>query len=476
MADPDADEEGIIAKAVAPMAPPIAPKIGGLYMNYQWTGGKPTVAWDATENREPESPFCYRFDDPAKQLKSYQALTTCSTTKFKRNDASYTLPSFLRDITWHTDHAGMDSVFYFVNPADTTERLSILSFHSRFTTAEVTNQLVMNRANGTYDKFDEANLKMSYVWLSNALDETLLAAVRPQFREKMTGPELFMIVVSEVQSDSIRSLRKKERVFEQLALAQFPAENVKNLNNQILDTCDELERAGSLPDDAILTITEKYCAATSEEFKIHFLTRRSNVEDHLKAIAGKDASVVAALPNRITFRSLAAESNEKYQGLLDNGAWMPANADKGAAPQAFMTQADVEGLLKQKLDKGGGMANITCFNCGQKGHVANKCTHGSNIPAATPPGTGGGTPAGRAWMRVQPPTGTPETKVVNGKTWHWCEQCNRWSTTHSTSTHRSKPTEGDTPPAVTPPPAAETNRAAIITDSLVQLGNFGGAW
>ena len=294
----------------APLAP-TAPKIGGVYMAYQWTGGKPSVKWDATNRTEPESPFCFRFDDPAKQLKNYTALTTCSTQKFKRNDVSYSLPSYLRDASWHMDHVGMDSVFYFVNPSDTTERLSILSYHSRFTTAQVTSQLTANRNNSTYDKFDEANLKMSYVWLMNSLDDTLLSAVRPQFHDKMTGPELFMMIVSEVQSDSIRSLRKKERAFEQLSLTKFPAENVKAMNNQILDVCDELERAGSLPDDAILTITEKYCGATSEEFKIHFLTRRSSVEDHLKTIAGKDASVVASLPNRITFRSLAAESNEK---------------------------------------------------------------------------------------------------------------------------------------------------------------------
>ena len=76
---------------------PTAPKIGGVYMAYQWTGGKPTVKWNATDRTEPESPFCFRFEDPAKQLKNYTAITTCSTQKFKRIDVSYTLPSFLRD-------------------------------------------------------------------------------------------------------------------------------------------------------------------------------------------------------------------------------------------------------------------------------------------------------------------------------------------------------------------------------------------
>ena len=124
---------------------PTAPKIGGISMNYQWTGGKPTVGWDATTNIAPESPFCFRFDDPSKQLKNYQALTTCSTQKFKRNDPTYTLPSFLRDAIWHHNHVGMDSVFYFINPTNKKERLSILSYHSRFTAEEVTRQILDNR-------------------------------------------------------------------------------------------------------------------------------------------------------------------------------------------------------------------------------------------------------------------------------------------------------------------------------------------
>ena len=91
----DQDQESEAADDGAPVT--VSPKIGNVYRNYQWTGGKPSVDWDATENTAPESPFCFRFDDPSKQLKNYTALTTCNTQKFKRNDV-YTLPSFLRDV------------------------------------------------------------------------------------------------------------------------------------------------------------------------------------------------------------------------------------------------------------------------------------------------------------------------------------------------------------------------------------------
>ena len=91
-----------------------------------------------------------------------------------------------------TVRGGMDSVFYFVNPTDNTDRLSIFNFHSRFTASEVTRQVKENHSNYTYDKYDTDNLDMSYVWLMDALDDTLKIAIRPQLVPNMSGPELFM--------------------------------------------------------------------------------------------------------------------------------------------------------------------------------------------------------------------------------------------------------------------------------------------
>ena len=417
------------------------PKVGGDFKLSAWTGRKTNVAWDKTENTHPAPPFCYRFNDAFKDLKTYPYLTTCASQKFKRVDLGYSLPAFARDAAAHMVRGGMDSVFYFVNPTDNTDRLSIFNFHSRFTASEVTRQVKENHSNNTYDKYDTDNLDMSYVWLMDALDDTLKIAIRPQLVPNMSGPELFMTIVSEVQSDSIRSLRKKERNLEQLTLTSYPAENVKLLNNQILDTCDELERAGCLPQDIILTVVEKYTDAKSEEFRIHFLNRRSHVEDHLKVIAGKDASTIAAMPNCITYRTLCNESNEKYQMLLDHEKWAPANTDKGAAPLAFMTQADVEGLLKQKLDGNntGKGTTVMCFNCGKKGHYVNNLTNPTSIALVA-------TGASREWMKIQPTAGSPDTKEVNGRTWHWCGGCNRWLTTHGAASHKNKVKEGESPP------------------------------
>ena len=107
--------------------------------------------------------------------------------------------------------------------------------------------------------------------------------------------------------------------------------------------------------------------------------------------------------------------------------------------------------------------SVTCFNCGKKGHYANKCTN----PTSTAPVATG---ASREWMKIQPTAGSPETKEVNGRTWHWCGGCNSWSTTHGTATHKNKVKEGESPPdpaAVPPPIGAEGMLQPFMVTPLV---------
>ena len=42
-----------------------------------------------------------------------------------------------------------------------------------------------------------------------------------------------------------------------------------------------------------------------------------------------------------------------------------------------------------------------------------------------------------AWQTTPPKPGEPQTKTVPGKSklFHWCAECNRWSTTHGTAEH-----------------------------------------
>ena len=60
--------------------------------------------------------------------------------------------------------------------------------------------------------------------------------------------------------------------------------------------CSELEVAGMLPNDVILTIVEIFV----ETFRINFIAQRREVENYLREVAGKDESLIAAKPSKIT--------------------------------------------------------------------------------------------------------------------------------------------------------------------------------
>jgi hypothetical protein len=456
----------------------VEPINGGISYGTPWTGGKPKPDRTDCERTSPLTPFGYR-QAGEKFYKNYQKLTTGRILKLKRNDPSDTLTNFSDDAARHMERTGMDSVFYFTDPSDNDKMLNLFESHMHFTAAEISKQVTTMKANNTYDPYDIDNLNNSRSWLEDSLDSDLWNSLRSQVDRDLSGPELYMVLVSEVQSDSIQSMRTKEHKLQALKLKDYPGENVRDLNNDILVLCNTLFNNKTLPIDTILCIVDKYTAASSEDFRVHFMTRRAAVESFMRATAGKDAAVIAAMPDPITYRSITAEASTKYQSLLDTDKWPSAATanDRGGAPDILAHMAKLESkvdaVLLQKQTRGNGpvdMAKITCHNCGQPGHYKNDCPKSSSA----------------GWQRTAPAAGEPESKQVGPRLFHWCATCNRWSTTHATvekgnvKGHTGKssavapaaPVPGvPVPGAPVPSPGPEAN--ACAPSSL--LGNF-GAW
>jgi hypothetical protein len=445
----------------------------------------PNPDWNKSDRSSPNTPLAYRIQGE-KFGKTYTTLTTGRTNKFKRNDPNYSLNTFSDDAARHMEKTGMDSQFYFPDPSNKHKMLNIFDKHSLFTFEAIKEQVAYMKATDTYDSYAIDNLNYSRSWIEDSIDSELWNSLRPHVTRALSGPELYMILVAEVQSDSIQSMRAKEHQLQALKLKDYPGENVRLLNADILLHCEALSNNRTLPIDTILAIVDKYTEASSEDFRVHFMTRRAAVEIFMKTTAGKDDSVIAKLPNPITYRSLTLEASTKYQSLLDTNKWPSASTanDRGGAPDIHANMAKLEAkldaVLHQKAAQGNGggggsfdMSKVKCHHCNLFGHMRNECPN-----SATP-----------SWKTIGPAASEPQSKYVGPRQFHWCGTCNRWSTTHATiakgtikgHTHRSGAPAPAAPPIPAPnaatdtpaPPTSGPEANALMHQSL--LGNF-GAW
>ena len=204
-----------VVQAAIPAAPAaIAPKIGGLLATgvgptqalvlVPWVGGVPMPAWDATRNTEPESPFCMHPVGTGEQLRIHAVSVKGLKEKFGAGDATYPLASFETAVWEHLVDKGLDSVFYILEP-HTNDMVEIVTRHSRFPMSYIRTYIkTMQDPSSpcTYDTYDNKNLVSARKFILASLTDELHHAVERQIDETTTRPEVWMLVIEQVQSDT----------------------------------------------------------------------------------------------------------------------------------------------------------------------------------------------------------------------------------------------------------------------------------
>jgi Zinc knuckle len=443
-----------------PPPPPIKPKIGGLLGGSSgglfgvggipWTGGSPNRRWTASSLQYPASPFSFRTSDPERAMKIYDRSTRAVDPKLSHADGAVSLASFADDLLERTIECGLDSVLY-VPSFDGSGMENILHYHSRHTRESVSewvNSMTHPDPNDPdapcFDFYDKQNIHVLKSLILNSLDATFRTYLRPQLEGAISGPEVWMIVVGELQSDSLRRIRKLERDLQEMSVRTYRGENIRHFVHDALVKCTELERAARLPPDVTLTLVSALTKSSVEEFRVHFMGKRGEIEKFLRTSAGKVPSVVARLPNQQTFRILLDDAAQTYQSLVDTDQWPPIHTagDTTGAPSAFVSKVIDSATLIQLNPNYHSLKmpttpsytpnpGVTCFHCGQPGHVKTNCPGLiSNTPVRNPPG----------WKLLAPTQNAPTTKIMNGKTYHWCAHCKSWRLSHGTEAHKNTET------------------------------------
>lgn len=435
------------------------PKLGGLVNGkFPWIGGPPKHDFSGPFLRKPRTPLCYRGMDPetsmGSDIKGYVKRTQGCDRKFKRDDPEMNLMAFAPICLKHMIRTGMDTVFYMEGvDANGQGGVELFNYHTRYTKASVDKFIKDRIADGSFDDEQITAMEESAEWLENSLDESLLHSMRSQLASRPYGPQLWMMIVSEVQSDSLKRCDSLAEKFKAMDLTHFKGENVTDYAQSANDLLTQLERDRQLPRTHLLRIVDVFAAASVMDFKIHWMGRRAAVQNFIKESAGKQEATIKAMPNFIHFKDLLEEGKDLFMNLTDQ--WGPS---KAAGSQSAMLTALQQLTAKvAKLDQNlkpkasghangkadGGNKELRCFNkgCGKIGYTRHNCPD-CNKPGSNRRnnGSGSGNGNGDGKNMDKPKDGEPTEKMVDGVKYFYCPKCRRgkggWNKTHKASEHK----------------------------------------
>ena len=409
---------------------PKQPKFGGLATDGKtpWVGGPPKADWSSSLRSEPESPCCYRPDDAVSQMKSYGRRVEGSSTKFKQDDPEYSLTSFGTDALAHMKEYGMDTFFYLEGSSSEAEAKDLFLYHTKYTKAtvdafvkECMGEATTNTCGiGELDHWGKECLKDSGTWLMNSLDETRCTQLCPQLPPRPYGPTVWMVLVREVQMDSLRRVTMLVKKFEATKVSDFKGENVRDYCTSVQTILLQLEREDQLPPTHLLTLVDAFCDVSVQDFRIGWMSRKKDVSNFVRDSAGKDPAIVLKMSNYIHFQSLLAEAKEDYQSNLHR--WGAA-AGKDAQLSAMQSKLDkvtnqlskVNQQLDQKPSPGKPNNSGSTDKCAECGGNHPTAKHAEIMKK-------------RAENKIKfapPKQGEPTTKEINGKLMHYCTKCSK---------------------------------------------------
>ena len=389
-----------------------------------------------------------RSTNPANEQKAYAARVEGLAVKLEMDG---NLPEFYESMTRKLQGTGLDTIVHARDPFRPNEKpmVMVIKNHARYTSnLEFNIEKINEFAEANYDEFDQLNDNDAQEFLFHSISDQLRSDLQLVVEHSDCFVSVYLRLMDLVVSVSSAHHDKLRESIRTTLPSKYPGEDVKALCDFYKEASDELYRASQFDPTLVLDMLQNISSVSvNGSFTFDILSKHKEVKDCLDRNAGLPREDIdnILLKQKLNYVNILKFSTKTYNDLLKDQKWPPAQSPTDSANKALATlnhlttpdafASSVLALVQKKME-GKGKKDRTCFICGSTDHLAKDCPQ-KKTPDSAPSATSDNKKK-KNWKRVPPEDSETETKKVGKRTFYWCAECNRWSTTHSTDTHVKK--------------------------------------
>jgi len=466
-----------------------------------WTGGKPLSSWtglDAAAMTMYQLPNQLRPTYASSAQKGYNYCKEGLTKKF---DHAGDLSVFQTSMMKHFKDTGMDTITYLPHPKDSTDMVSVITHHSSFSIDSVRDHSAVYKPK--YDEYDQMNDNAAKECLLASLEGDLSTTIQKKCLETDSFVIVWMLLLQTCQSTDYEVYNNLKIQIKSRKASQYSGQDLTMLAEDFRDDAKVLSVAGFYDHSLTLDMLKIFLEAggegkSAENFRFALRGWVEKAEQAILKIrfmekADKDKHME---DEELTYRHICEKVEIRYRSYKDKKEWIPAKnvPDSRAPPSKFganmiedkpLTRTEFMTLMQSGFAK----QEKPCYECGEVGHWKRDCPKlkgktGGQQPRQQRGRYGQSQRTGqqaKSWKLIPPGQGQPQSKFTSeGKAFHWCAKCKRWSTTHGTAEHTGKSGPRDSNPQanmfLVPDPSAWNvefpARMALFAQLVVGLPSF----
>ena len=397
-----------------------------------WTvrsGGVPHEDWTGLIAPSwVQSPFQLRPTYIGEAQKAYKHRVTGLKEKFVEDgDITYFADEFER----HLRTTGMDTIAYLKDP-ETSEMVSVVSKHTRFTVATVTSRA--QKQSRRYDDNDWDNDHAATECLLDSVSPELKKRIRNRIQDNDTFPKVWIEFITLSQSTSIDRYEQMKKRIQGRHPSQYAGQDLVKLVEDFSMDAKNLTTAGQYDHSLTLRMLQTFLKAggdgnTGEAFRFPLRTLKIKLDSALLVIGLKEKAAAHAYMTRegLLYSDVCTIVENEYRKLKDAMEWSPAKhaQDSKAAPSTFGANVaqvakvanltDIQIMALMQSGFASGSKSGTCNHCKKPGHWKRECpelkTQQASGRSRGPPrfkGRGNAAPEPKGW-RTTPPAAGAET-------------------------------------------------------------------